>query len=534
MNLKSLLSFLIANKLFILITVFSAVLCGLNIYGAPLYILDEVRNAEAAREMLATKNFIVPTFNNALRTDKPPLHYFFMMLGYKTFGVNPLGARFFSSVFGVLTLVTTFYFLNKIKGSQLAFITLCILFSSVFFIQEFHLSVPDPYLIFFINLALFCFYSFYRSSKMGVLLLGYVCVGFGFLAKGPVALGIVALSVILYLILRRDISFRRIWSFKPLLGLVIILAIAAPWFYMVHTATGGEWTRSFFLNHNIGRFGNKMEGHGGPFVITWLFVVLGLLPFSVFIIQAFYFAFKQRNCDSYILFALCVCLVVIGVFTVSGTKLPNYTMPCYPMLASLIGAYLIDFFKKRSPRRRMFIQISFIVLLIISFLLPVGAFVALSGEPSLQHLSKLSFLLVILPVGITFSYLFFKEDNYKNSFVLISGTWIVLVVFLFWIIYPKLLKENPVYASYRTLKKEIPVVVYKRMDSAFPINYQRTYQVVTTPQELTGFLKQHPNVYVITNDRNAKDEIATIPTLQLIMEKKALFENHITLIYEQK
>ena len=65
----------------------------------PIYILDEARNSEAAREMLASGNYIVPFFNGQLRTDKPPLHYFFMIIGYKLFGVNALGARFFSGFF---------------------------------------------------------------------------------------------------------------------------------------------------------------------------------------------------------------------------------------------------------------------------------------------------------------------------------------------------------------------------------------------------------------------------------------------------
>jgi 4-amino-4-deoxy-L-arabinose transferase and related glycosyltransferases of PMT family len=48
----------------------------------PLYILDEAKNSEAAREMWISGNFWEPTFNEVLRTDKPPLHYFFMMLSY--------------------------------------------------------------------------------------------------------------------------------------------------------------------------------------------------------------------------------------------------------------------------------------------------------------------------------------------------------------------------------------------------------------------------------------------------------------------
>ena len=45
----------------------------------PIYILDEARNAQCAREMLQRKDFVIPTFNNELRQQKPPLHFYAMM-----------------------------------------------------------------------------------------------------------------------------------------------------------------------------------------------------------------------------------------------------------------------------------------------------------------------------------------------------------------------------------------------------------------------------------------------------------------------
>ena len=75
-----------------------------------IYILDEAKNAECAREMLVSGDYIVPYFNGQLRTDKPPLHYFFMVISYKLFGVSAFSARFFSAVFGALTILISFFF----------------------------------------------------------------------------------------------------------------------------------------------------------------------------------------------------------------------------------------------------------------------------------------------------------------------------------------------------------------------------------------------------------------------------------------
>ncbi|MDA1148468.1 MAG: hypothetical protein O2937_00480, partial [Bacteroidetes bacterium] len=62
----------------------------------PITILDEAKNSEAAREMLQNGEWFFPKFNGEIRTDKPPLHYFFIALGYLLFGVGPFGARLFS------------------------------------------------------------------------------------------------------------------------------------------------------------------------------------------------------------------------------------------------------------------------------------------------------------------------------------------------------------------------------------------------------------------------------------------------------
>ncbi len=123
--------------------------------ATPIYILDEVKNAQCAREMLQRGDLIVPTFNGELRVDKPPLHYFFMMASYKIFGVNEFAARFFSVIMGLLTILVTYKFTKRLFNPFAAFCACLVLATSTQFLFEFRLSVPDPYLIFFITLALF-------------------------------------------------------------------------------------------------------------------------------------------------------------------------------------------------------------------------------------------------------------------------------------------------------------------------------------------------------------------------------------------
>ena len=70
--------------------------------SSPIYILDEAKNAQCAKEMMQRNDWVVPTFNEELRTDKPVLHYYFMIVAYKLFGVSAFSARFFFSNFWCL------------------------------------------------------------------------------------------------------------------------------------------------------------------------------------------------------------------------------------------------------------------------------------------------------------------------------------------------------------------------------------------------------------------------------------------------
>src|SRR5690606_32948357 len=117
---------------YFLILLAAGFLCFVNLGGHPIYILDEAKNAEAAREMFTHKNWIVPTFNGELRTDKPALHYWFMIIAYKLLGVSAFSARFFSAFFGVLTIVSTYHFTKKFTTQKLGLITAFVLCSAIF------------------------------------------------------------------------------------------------------------------------------------------------------------------------------------------------------------------------------------------------------------------------------------------------------------------------------------------------------------------------------------------------------------------
>src|SRR5438552_853217 len=58
-----------------------------------LYDGTESQFAGGAREMLETQQWLIPTNNNVLQLQTPPLVYWLIVLSYKIFGVSAAAAR---------------------------------------------------------------------------------------------------------------------------------------------------------------------------------------------------------------------------------------------------------------------------------------------------------------------------------------------------------------------------------------------------------------------------------------------------------
>jgi 4-amino-4-deoxy-L-arabinose transferase-like glycosyltransferase len=71
-----------------LLIVVWAALCLPNLGGPSLWDIDEGNNSECAREMWRAGDWIIPTCNYQLRTDKPVLLYWFQMAAFTLFGVG--------------------------------------------------------------------------------------------------------------------------------------------------------------------------------------------------------------------------------------------------------------------------------------------------------------------------------------------------------------------------------------------------------------------------------------------------------------
>src|SRR5271170_5401664 len=81
------------------IVIFSLGLLLAGNWIMPLTDRDEVRFAEASREMIQRGDYVVPWFNGEWRFDKPVLIYWCQIASYTVFGVSDFTARLPSALF---------------------------------------------------------------------------------------------------------------------------------------------------------------------------------------------------------------------------------------------------------------------------------------------------------------------------------------------------------------------------------------------------------------------------------------------------
>ncbi|HKB41234.1 MAG TPA: glycosyltransferase [Gemmataceae bacterium] len=322
----------------------------------PLIKPDEGRYAVVAREMLASGDWVVPTFNHEPYYDKPPLFYWLTAGSFALFGKTEKAARLVPALAALLTILATYLFAHRIVGPRAGFLAGLVLTLTCGFVQCGRFIVLDGPFTLFVTLGLFTAYEAVRGQRLHWKwwLTSAVFCALAVLIKGPVAFVLLVPPVVAQGWLNRDRVRVGLGAWAGFLALAV--AVAAPWFVMILARDPG-FARHFFIDHHLGRFFTGGY-HDSP---VWFYVpvlLIGGLPWSLLLIPLVRFLFSRSpqagglRAPALGYFVLWAGWCVL-FFSLSRGKLPPYVLPAVPALAVITGCYL-DFILSRAPLAALF------------------------------------------------------------------------------------------------------------------------------------------------------------------------------------
>ncbi len=321
---------------------------------------DEGRYASIAREMLASGDWVTIRYNGLKYFEKPPLQMWMTALAFAAFGVGEWQARLWTAFSGAVGLVATAFAAARWYGKRVGLLTALVLLAAPGWNIGGHFNSLDMGLsgalaVVLASVLLAQHPSASPTARRNWMLAAWAAMAVAVLTKGVVAIVLPGLVLVVYSALARDVA---IWRRLHLgAGLLLMLAIAAPWFVLV-SERNPEFLRFFFVHEHLQRFLSPIHHREGAW---WYFVPQLLMGFLPWLGLAWAIANVVRAEPAgkgfRPLLLLAVWAVAIFVFfSASSSKLPGYILPIYPALA-ILAACALDRLAPARWRRHVVVAI---------------------------------------------------------------------------------------------------------------------------------------------------------------------------------
>jgi 4-amino-4-deoxy-L-arabinose transferase-like glycosyltransferase len=330
---------------------------------SPPSLMDDVDavQAQIARNMLDSGDWVTARLDGVKYLEKSPLKYWMIATSFKVLGVHDWVARLPVALSAVVLCWLTFRMGTWAFSLRTGLYSGLVIATSIGLWLFTRIQIPDVAVTATIALAMWAFLRALDPEERRPELWSAImaaAIGTGLLLKGLIAAVFPIAAALLYLGFSGQLTKRDTWKrLHVFQGTLIALAVAAPWhvlatlrnppYFDFTMSSGPGHYRGFFwfyfMNEHVLRFLNlryPRDYNTVPRLYFWLFHLLWLFPWSVYFPAVAKLSFRPTDRAGRMrLLCLCWAGFLLVFFTFSSTQ-EYYSMPCYPALALLLGSAL--------------------------------------------------------------------------------------------------------------------------------------------------------------------------------------------------
>lgn len=292
------------------VAVFAAVQFA-SLFSPALLDDADAAHAETAQRMVATGNWITPKIDGIRYLEKPPLPDWLAAVDYEIFGENVFSAHLPNALAMLGLMWLAWLWTRRGWGERAGIYAGLFTLTAIgpFLFTRF--MIPEAMLSFFLLLSLYCFLTGLESSRPGRLYIMWASLALATLAKGLMAPIFLVAAAAPFLLLTGQ--WRRWRDLKVFSGLLLYLAIAAPWHILCALANPDQghpvgnhptignvhgFLYFYFVNEQVDRFfGTRypVDYNKLPGSLYWLLHLVWLYPWSLFLPVLAVVAWKTRR-----------------------------------------------------------------------------------------------------------------------------------------------------------------------------------------------------------------------------------------------
>jgi 4-amino-4-deoxy-L-arabinose transferase-like glycosyltransferase len=282
-----------------------------SLFTPPLLDDADASHAQAAQHMAISGDWVTLKVNGIRYLEKPPLPYWLDAALYRVLGQNAFATHLPNALALLGCAWIGWLWARRAWGPRAGLYAALGVLTSIgpFLFTRF--AIPEALLSFLLLLALYCLLTGFESLRPIRFYGMWTALALAVLTKGLVAPVFFAAAALPLLLVTGQ--WRRWRELKPFSGLLLFLAIAAPWHILAglanpdqghpfgnHPTPGsvhGFWY-FYFVNEHFLRFLGDRFPHDYnrlPFAAYWLLHLVWLFPWSLFVPALLVAAWKTRR-----------------------------------------------------------------------------------------------------------------------------------------------------------------------------------------------------------------------------------------------